>query len=147
MAKSGGSRTFVLAATILIADRKQADQPTANNCSGLVPVPEDPGTESLTSKWPSEVRHDPPSRPPVVWAWAVWRTFSIGVMAWVMACSPSSESCWCGYPVRFGCDIDKDPLCGVDEVHMVRTMRNCALPLIMMRWAMMGWARRLRRLF
>src|SRR5882757_1121338 len=80
MATSAGSRTFILAATILIADRKQADQPTANSCSGLVPVPGVPGTESLTSKRPSEVWDDPPSRPPVVWALAVYSTFSIGVM-------------------------------------------------------------------
>src|SRR5271166_1581873 len=89
MARSGGSFTFFLAATILIADKKQADQPTANNCSGLVPVPEVPGTDSLTSSRPSEVRDAPPSRPPVVCALAVQSTFSIFVMLSVMVCSPS----------------------------------------------------------
>src|SRR5580693_6722968 len=71
MESSAGNLTFFLAATIFSADRKQADQPTANNCSGLVPVPGVPGIESLTSRRPSEVRDDPPSRPPVVWAFAV----------------------------------------------------------------------------
>src|SRR5438128_6485169 len=39
MAMSDGSFTFIFAATIFIALVKQADQPTANNCSGLVPLP------------------------------------------------------------------------------------------------------------
>ena len=63
--------TFDRAATILMADRKQLDQPTASNCSGLVPSPFIPGTVSLTSSRPSDVREDPPSRPPVVCALAV----------------------------------------------------------------------------
>ena len=51
-----------------LADRpmKQADQPAASSCSGLVPVPAEPGGESLMSRRPSELR-DSPSRPPVVW--------------------------------------------------------------------------------
>jgi hypothetical protein len=44
-----------------IAPRKQADQPAANSCSGLVPLPGLPGDESLMSKRPSELR-DAPSR-------------------------------------------------------------------------------------
>jgi len=42
-----------------IAPRKQADQPAANNCSGLVPPPVVPGDESLMSKRPSELRDSP----------------------------------------------------------------------------------------
>ena len=38
IATSGGRRTFIRAATILIADRKHADQPTANIVRGF-PVP------------------------------------------------------------------------------------------------------------
>ena len=64
---------------------KQADQPAANSCSGLVPPPAVPGDDSLTSRRPSELR-DAPSRPPVVWVFAVYSTFSI----WVMAGSFSS---------------------------------------------------------
>src|SRR5580698_9577871 len=79
MAGSAGSATYILPATILRADRKQADQPAANNCSGLVPAPGVPGVDSLMSRRPSEV-WDAPSRPPVVWALAVYRTFSNGVM-------------------------------------------------------------------
>jgi hypothetical protein len=47
---------------------KQADQPAANICSGLVPLPGAPSDKSLMSKRPSELR-DAPFRPPVVWAW------------------------------------------------------------------------------
>jgi hypothetical protein len=65
IAASAGSLTFILAATIFIALKKQADQPAANSCSGLVPVPGNPGDESLMSRRPSDVR-DAPSRPPVV---------------------------------------------------------------------------------
>jgi hypothetical protein len=36
-ARSGGSFTFIQEAAIFIADKKQADQSAANNCSGLVP--------------------------------------------------------------------------------------------------------------
>ena len=55
---------------------KHADQPAANNCSGLVPVPDVPGDESLTSRRPSELR-DAPSRPPVVWVLAVYNAFTV----------------------------------------------------------------------
>src|SRR5438309_9079186 len=58
-----------------IADSKHADQPAAKSCSGLVPVPGLPGRDSLTSRRPSELR-DMPARPPVVWAFAVYSTFS-----------------------------------------------------------------------
>jgi len=50
MATLSGSLTFILLATSPIALMKQADQPAANNCSGLVPVPGTPGAENLTSK-------------------------------------------------------------------------------------------------
>ena len=48
MAMSAGNLTFALPASILIELRKQADQPAANSCSGLVPLPE-PGGDSLIS--------------------------------------------------------------------------------------------------
>jgi hypothetical protein len=72
--------TSILAATILIDDTKQADQPAAKSCSGLVPVPEASGVESLTSRRPSELRDTPLSRPPVVCVLAVYNTFLIWVM-------------------------------------------------------------------
>src|SRR5207253_9919503 len=75
MAASAGSLTFILLATSPIALMKQADQPAANNCSGLVPVPGTPGAENLTSKRPSSLRETPPRRPPEVWVLAVYRTF------------------------------------------------------------------------
>src|ERR1700735_3206140 len=75
MAASAGTATLVLSATTFIADRKHADQPAANNTSGLVPLPGAPGIDSLTSRRPSLVR-EAPSRPPVVWALAVYTTFS-----------------------------------------------------------------------
>lgn len=40
---SAGSAIFILRATAAIAPSKQADQPAANSCSGLVPFPADPG--------------------------------------------------------------------------------------------------------
>ncbi len=45
---------------------KQTDQPAASSCSGFVPRPGPPGTDSLTSRRPSLLRADPLSRPPVV---------------------------------------------------------------------------------
>src|SRR6266436_690364 len=75
MATSAGSLTFILLATIPIALMKQADQPAANNCSGLVPVPGTPGAENLTFNRPSSLREMPPRRPPEVWVLAVYRTF------------------------------------------------------------------------
>src|SRR3981081_2347127 len=75
MATSAGSLTFILLATSPIALMKQADQPAANNCSGLVPVPGTMGAENLTSKRPSSLRETPPRRPPEVWVLAVYRTF------------------------------------------------------------------------
>jgi hypothetical protein len=71
---------FILAATILIDETKQADQPAAKSCSGLVPVPEASGVESLTSSRPSELRDNPLSRPPVVWVLAVYNTFLLWVI-------------------------------------------------------------------
>src|SRR5262249_29143548 len=69
-----------LAAAILIALRKQADQPTASNCSGLVPVPALPGTDNFTSRRPSSVRDAPPSLPPVVCALAVYNSLSLAII-------------------------------------------------------------------
>jgi hypothetical protein len=46
----------MLRAANSIADSKHADQPAAKSCSGLVPVPELPGRDSLTSRRPSELR-------------------------------------------------------------------------------------------
>src|SRR6202049_4610593 len=65
----------MLRAANSIDDSKHADQPAAKSCSGLVPVPGLPGRDSLTSRRPSELR-DMPLRPPVVWAFAVYSTFS-----------------------------------------------------------------------
>src|SRR5208282_1751782 len=79
-ATSTGTATFNLPATSFVALMKQADQPAANSCSGLVPVPEVPGDESLTSRRPSMLREMPPSRPPVVWVLVVYRTFSSGAI-------------------------------------------------------------------
>src|SRR5262245_59865093 len=62
-----------------IAPRKQADQPAAKSCSGLVPLPGVPGDESLMSSRPSEVRAAP-SRPRVVWRWVVYSLLSIVFM-------------------------------------------------------------------
>src|SRR5437899_3793934 len=76
IATSAGSETFFLPATSLIAERKHADQPAANSCSGLAPAPGPPGDESLTSSRPSSLWEAPPSRPPVVCAFAVYRIFS-----------------------------------------------------------------------
>ena len=82
-----GRATFLLPAAILIALKKQADQPAANGCSGLVPVPGAPGVGGLTSRRPSSVREAPPSRPPVVWALAVYNPFSGFIMVSAFACS------------------------------------------------------------
>src|ERR1700748_3899769 len=79
-ATSAGSFTFILLATTPIALMKQADQPAANNCSGLVPVPGTTGDENLTSKRPSSLRETPPRRPPEVWVLAVYCTF---LSSWV----------------------------------------------------------------
>src|SRR5262245_8783618 len=89
MARSGGRATFCWLAANAIALMKQADQPAANSCSGLVPLPGPPGDDSLTSRRPSLVR-EAPSRPPVVCVLAVYSTFSIWLMGgsffqWAMA--------------------------------------------------------------
>src|SRR5688572_21464649 len=76
MARSAGRATLRWLAASPMALMKQADQPAANSCSGLVPPPVPPGADSLTSRRPSELR-EAPSRPPVVWAWAVYKTFSM----------------------------------------------------------------------
>src|SRR6266545_3956853 len=81
-ARSSGRATFILLAASPIALMKQADQPAANNCSGLVPLPAVPGDVNLTSRRPSELR-EVPSRPPVVCVLAVYSTLS----SWIMACS------------------------------------------------------------
>src|SRR5580704_19733029 len=100
MAASAGTATLVLSATTLIADRKHADQPAANNSSGLVPLPGAPGIDSLTSRRPSLVR-EAPSRPPVVWALAVYTTFSnwamVELLTEAVGCAHSNER---GYFLR-----------------------------------------------
>src|SRR5262245_4777311 len=80
MAWSGGKAIFLWPAARAIALTKQADQPAAKSCSGLVPPPVVPGDDSLTARRPSALR-EAPSRPPVVRVLAVYRTFSIRVMA------------------------------------------------------------------
>src|SRR3954471_14848285 len=73
---SAGTMTFILRAAMPIAPSKQADQPAANSCSGLVPLPVVPGADSLMSRCPSELRETPRSRPPVVCVLAVYSSFS-----------------------------------------------------------------------
>src|SRR5262245_9053813 len=92
MARLPGRATFRWAAAKAIALKKHADQPAANSCSGLVPVPAAPGAESLTSRRPSDVR-DAPSRPPVVWVLAVYSTFSTWFMVALLsnACVARSD--------------------------------------------------------
>src|SRR5476649_1306268 len=75
-----GIAIFRSRATSPIALSKQADQPAANSCSGLVPMRVAPGSESWTSRWPSELRDAPFSRPPVVWVLAVYMTFPVSLM-------------------------------------------------------------------
>jgi hypothetical protein len=74
---AAGSTIFLSRAVIAIALSKDADQATANSCSGLVPMRADPGVESLTSSRPSELRERPFSRPPVVFAFAVYTTVAV----------------------------------------------------------------------
>ena len=80
IATSPGSAIFFWRATSAIALSKQADQPAANSCSGLVPMRAEPGAESLTSRRPSELRAAPLSRPPVVRVFAVYTTFPMWLM-------------------------------------------------------------------
>ncbi len=63
---AGGQGDLRLGGGKPIAPMKQADQPAANSCSGLVPAPDEPGEDSLMSSRLSELRAAP-SRPPVVW--------------------------------------------------------------------------------
>src|SRR5260370_36576234 len=86
MARSDGRAIFLLRAASPIALSKQADQPAVNSCSGLVPMRAEPGSESLTSRRPSELRDTPFSRPPLVWVLAVYTTFPF----WAVVCSFSS---------------------------------------------------------
>src|SRR5687768_14940957 len=89
-ARSAGRATFLWLAATPVAPMKHADQPAANSCSGLVPPPAVPGDDSLTSRRPSELR-EAPSRPPLVWVFAVYNTFS----SWVMADAPFEWLCGC----------------------------------------------------
>src|SRR5215468_9336212 len=81
MATPAGNEIFFLPAASAIALAKQADQPTANSCSGLVLIRGEPGVESLTSRRPSELRETPFSRPPLVWVLAVYTSVPIWLMA------------------------------------------------------------------
>ena len=76
-ARPSGSAVPLWPATILIDDRKQADQPAASNCSGFVPVAVVPGTDNWMSSRPSSLRDWPASRPPVVCNLTVYCTFSM----------------------------------------------------------------------
>src|ERR1700722_6624723 len=80
MLTSAGSAIFRLRAASAIAFAKEADQPAANSCSGLVPMRAEPGVESLTSSRPSRLREAPFSRSPVVLVLAVYTTFAIRLM-------------------------------------------------------------------
>src|SRR5258708_3632663 len=98
MATSAGKVIFLLRAASAIALSKQADQPAANSCSGLVPMRAEPGVESLMSRRPSELREAPFSRPPVVWVLAVYATFPIwgavrSFSRWVMVRSLFPSCC------------------------------------------------------
>jgi hypothetical protein len=56
---------------------KETGRPTGGEkLLGVGAVPGVPGDDSLTSSRPSSVRETPPCRPPVVWALAVYNTFS-----------------------------------------------------------------------
>src|ERR1700737_1542789 len=81
----------MLRAANSIADAKPADQPAAKSCSGLVPAPGLPGRDRLTSRRPSELR-DMPARPPVVWAFAVYSTFSTWFITSSFMKSPGARS-------------------------------------------------------
>ena len=65
-----GSFLLVLSAAAIIAERKQAEYPAANSCSGLVvfkasPLPPSPvGKLVLSMRLPSELLISPSSRPP-----------------------------------------------------------------------------------
>src|SRR5260370_16399063 len=80
MLTSAGVAIFLLRASSAMALSKQADQPAANSCSGLVPMRAEPGVESLMSSRPSELREAPFSRPPMVSVLAVYTTFAIRLM-------------------------------------------------------------------
>src|SRR4029077_15520047 len=67
------------------------DQPAAKSCSGLAPAPGLPGRDSLTSRRPSELR-DMPTRPPVVWTFAVYSTFSSRFISPAFMKSPDARS-------------------------------------------------------
>jgi len=65
---------------------KQAGQPAANSCSGLVPLPAVPGVESLMSRRPSELRDAPPSRPPSCGLWRCTALFRSFRLSWWIPC-------------------------------------------------------------
>src|SRR5476649_854658 len=81
----------MLRAANSIAESKHADQPAAKSCSGLVPVSGLPGRESLTSRRPSELC-EIPERPPVVWAFAVYSTFSSRFISSSFMKSPGADA-------------------------------------------------------
>ena len=66
-----GRAIFLSRAASAIACAKEADQPAANSCSGLVPMRAELGVESLMSSRPSALREAPLSRSPVVSVLAV----------------------------------------------------------------------------
>src|SRR5215471_9045448 len=110
MAASAGSATLRLWAARPIALSKQADQPAASSCSGLVPLPAPPGVDSLTSRCPSELRAMPWSRPPVVRTMAVYNSLSPCACArsgasWVMAHSFLVQA-WRHCRSALGGDVD-----------------------------------------
>ena len=65
IARSAGSGSRRFCASMLIAPRKQADQPAASSCSGFVPSLAVPGAASRMSRRPSSLLAAP-SRPPVM---------------------------------------------------------------------------------
>src|SRR5450755_1196728 len=112
MLTSAGSAIFLLRAASAIAFPKEADQPAANSCSGLVPMRAEPGVESLMSSRPSELRDAPFSRSPVVLVLAVYTTFAIRLVLYFFLRSLSQRE-------RVGARKARAqvfrPICGVIE--------------------------------
>ena len=82
------------AATTSMELMKQADQPAANSCSGLVPPPGPPislGGFRCTSTWPSSVTACP-DRPPVAVARAVYSGLTSGVVIPAATARPARAS-------------------------------------------------------
>lgn len=119
-AVSADRATCSLRAASPIAPMKQADQPAANSCSGLVPPPGVPGDDSLTSRRPSELR-EAPSRQPLVRVLLVTVLSRSGLLAgfgssaqclpWHGACGlrASDKRAICDWPGAAGTRVAERP--------------------------------------